>query len=236
MKKQLTLLSGLLAIVAMQSEVQAQTLRINGTSVNSAVVVDSFTWENGVLNLTTTGSSFSIEVGGTPQNPGPVDPDPGPGGPDPEPEPEPEPEPQPQPIGACENSAQVVCAYDINASMWATGAQHQALTIPKGKTLVSTFKTGSNPNYAGSFSFQVFDATPVTKYWISESPNGAQLPFCGGSRSFLYTVNWYQKNFSAYSCNLKPSTTYYFNLQHTSASDAASMVRRDLKVTGKPNL
>jgi hypothetical protein len=126
----------------------------------------------------------------------------------------------PPQTGACVNTTDVQCGYNISKTEWAADSiSYTTVVIPQGKTLVSAINTtdrGSSAYGYIGFAEPFANRNGVLDIWISETPNGLELDTgdCGKeavSNSFL--INW---TATAYlnKCVLTGGKRYFFNMRH----------------------
>lgn len=207
------------------------TLKINNTTLQG-VSVTGFSYQNGVLSVTTTGNTVGVVTGGN-----------GGGSNEPEPEPEPQPEPDdpnPQQPGGSENcveGANLVCGYDIN---WSSSALNSVrMTIPAGtKVLASQFTTSSNPNYQFTLMFQppAGFTHSLIEYWVSTKAGGTKsnaVPGCVSQISIEGQLKMYLRDRPG--CVLQTNTDYYLNMQHVQGKAPATYIDRKQSAFQSPD-
>lgn len=223
--KKLLISTGLVLGLA-SSGAFAEHLYVNNVRIDG-VDVSSFSFTNGALRLTTTGGTLGVVDGNGGGNDGGGNDGGGNdgggndgggngGGND-------------GGGNGCTESATVACTSPFN---WSRGESNTAVTIPKGKTLVTPFTTTSDPNFYGEISFEAHSSsTPATDIWISKKPTGKPADAISGrscsmlNKGMMYEIRWSQKSSSG-RCVLNPGETYYFNIKHSNASQAASTTYR----------
>ncbi len=147
-------------------------------------------------------------------------------------------EAQAEPADLCTGQlpADVTCGYEISEADWISLATETVrITIPKGKTLASRFKTSDSTTSHGRFQYQTPPSTPAATVitWVSLTPGGVELSAaCSrGPAVKTYSFTWTQ--FDNRYCDLLPSQVYYLNIRHTDVNNPASSINRDI-VTSSP--
>ena len=243
MKKTILCSSIAMSLLAFQ-QAEAQTLLVNGEPVSN-VDIKSFDYSGGKLNIRTLDEGQMLVVddgssgGGNPGDggDGPGDDGDGPGddgdGPGDDGD---GPGDDGDGDGSCVSNDSIVCGGHLSSNV----AEHRRrLTVPAGKTLVSTFTTPSRPadgviNIEGQIGVEL-------TMWISEKPSGSgddlvtggymgvlNQKYCVvGVQTFdpLRTLNWTSKA-PGFSCSLDAGKTYYLNIKHGDNKRGSSSIYR----------
>lgn len=139
---------------------------------------------------------------------------------------------EPPPPGSCVNSATVECAYDVSNSQWLSSSRTTTrITIPRGKTVVSSFNTSSSTSADfARFSF----TTPVSAtrepvdVWVSDAVMGGSVSSRCDLDNVAYNYQIRTTTYSSFYCVLNPSQTYYLHIRHVDANAGASDMYREL--------
>ncbi|NND66520.1 MAG: hypothetical protein HKN19_02935 [Halioglobus sp.] len=139
---------------------------------------------------------------------------------------------EPPPSGDCVNSDFIECDYNISAATWNSGARSSVrVTIPRGKTLVSSFPTTSSTSADyGRFSF----TTPVSgtrnamDVWVSDQVNGSPVSDDCELENATYSYLLRTTSFSSRYCTLNPGQTYYLHMRQVNPNDSSSDMYREL--------
>ncbi len=144
----------------------------------------------------------------------------------------PEDDDPPPPVGSCVDSDTIECAYDISTADWNSSARTlDTINIPIGKTLISSFSTGSGASIdSAKFSFRtpVGGHTEGVDLWISDQVGGTTL----SSRCDLDNAQYaFQQRVTldpSWYCQLEPNTTYYLHLRHVNPNGRSFTMFREL--------
>jgi hypothetical protein len=137
-----------------------------------------------------------------------------------------------EPTGACVNTAEVECGFNISKAEWAAESiNYTTVVIPRGKTLVSAINTtdrGSDAYGSIGFAPPFANRNGVLDIWISATPNGPELDTgdCGKEDvSAFFNIDWtataYQND-----CVLTGGQRYFFNMRHINPDEEWSNSQR----------
>jgi hypothetical protein len=128
--------------------------------------------------------------------------------------------PPPPQTGACVNTAEVECGFNISKTEWAAESiSYTTVNKPKGNTLVSAINTtdrGSSAYCYIGFAPPFANRNGVLDIWISTTPNGPELDTgdCGKEAvSTFFQLDW-TATASGYKCVLTGGQRYFFNMRH----------------------